>query len=152
MHGWKKNTAQKTFVDLQDMLKTSSRHALKASSTQQFFVFQHVFKMSWKLLQDVLRKHLPHVFKLSLRNTSSRFTQDAFRSSRKIRSCYAEDVFKMLSRRLQDMSGGRRQTKYLLGRNLYLSLRNINLDLTNFYLINLCLTNLRRIQNKSMMH
>ena len=35
------------------------------------------------------------------------FTQDAFRSSRNIRSSCAEDVFKMFSRRLQDMSGGR---------------------------------------------
>ena len=61
--GEKKTATQQTFVDLQDMLKTSSRHVM--------------------------------------------FTQDAFMSSTKIRSCYAEDIFKMLSRRLQDMSGGR---------------------------------------------
>ena len=45
-----------------------------------------------------------------------------------------------------------RPTKYLLGKNLYPFLTNLNLSLTNLYLTNLYLTNLRRIQQKSDMH
>ena len=57
------STSQQTFVGLEDVLKTSSRHVFKTSSTclqcDNFFVFQDVLKASWKTkncyVEDVLK-------------------------------------------------------------------------------------------------
>ena len=116
-----KSRSQQTFVDLQDVLKTSSRRLANMSSRH----LQDIFKISWK--------------------ASSRRLQDVFRTFWKTRNCCAEYVLK----RFQDMSRkylqdvfkvclevvfqtSWRPTKCLVGRNLYLFLRNLHLHQGEF--------------------
>ena len=84
----------KHFVWLQDVLKTSWRHILKTS-------LRHVFKTSPRPLQrnnfssfktskNILKIHLEGVLKTSRKA----YLQDVFKTSCKMKSCYAEDALK----------------------------------------------------------
>ena len=75
--------ASKYFVCLHNVLKTSSRHVFKTSS-------RHVFKTSWSRLQ---RNNI-----LSSKTSSTRLCITSW----KIYNYYAEDVWKMSWRCLQD--------------------------------------------------
>ena len=82
------------FVCLRDVLKTSSRHAFKMSA-------RHVFKASSRRLQcntfsssKTSSRRLQKVF--------ARRLEDVLKKSRKTKNCYAEDVLKTSSRRLED--------------------------------------------------
>ena len=78
------------FVCFQDLLKTSSRHAFKTSSIYVFKTsWRHVFKTSWRHLQR-------NNFSSSKTSSRSfaRCLQDVFKTSWKMKNCYAEDVFK----------------------------------------------------------
>ena len=67
--------------------------------------------------------------------------------------CFFRTSSKTSWRRLEDVfQKSWRPTKCLLGRNLYLFLRDLNLYLTNLYQTNLYLKSLRRIQDKSKMN
>ena len=72
-------TTEQTFVGLQDVFKTSSRHVLKTSSTWLQRNNFLSFKMSWRRLEDSLKM------------------------SCKTKNCYTEDVFKTSWRRFQDV-------------------------------------------------
>ena len=117
---------QQTFVGLQDVLKKSSRHALKTSSTRPQPNDFTPSKTSWRHLEDV--------FKTSRKTSWRRLGR------RKIVS------LKTSSRRLEDMFWRRLEDK----QNVYwwyLYLTNLNVYVTNLCFTNLYLTNLRRIKN-----
>ena len=83
----------KHFVCPQDVLKTSSRHAVKTS----WRCFQRNNFSSSKTSSRRLKDALRDVFK-----TSSRRLQDVLKTSWKTKNCYVEDVSKASSRRLED--------------------------------------------------
>ena len=153
----KKEWTQRTFVGLEDVLKTSSRHILKTSSLRLHYVFSVTIFLLPRHLQDVLKASC----------------EDVLKTSWKIKHCYAKDVFKTSwkpvvktswryllksfwihilntpwrhvlktsSRRLQG-----KQNVYV--RYLYLANLNVYIfDLANLYLAILYLTNLSRTQN-----
>ena len=107
----KSNTSQETFISLEDVLKTSSRHVLKASSTglqRNNFPFS---VMSWRRLEDVLMTKCKYVLNTSRKTskrllgrqksvtlkTSSRCVEDILKTfdktSWKTEICYAENIF-----------------------------------------------------------
>ena len=104
----------------------------------EFFVFQDVFKTSWRCLEDVLQIHLEDVLKTSWRHLARRL-EDVL-----------EDKKLLRWRRLEDMSWRRLGDKqnvywgYVFNHGLP---ANLNQYLTNLYLINLYFSNLRRIRN-----
>ena len=54
--------SQQARIDLQDVLKTFSRHLLKKSSAktsseQRFLVFQDILNTSWRRLQEFLKRN-----------------------------------------------------------------------------------------------
>ena len=68
-------SSHQTFVALEDVLKTSSRHVLKTSSKCLQRNNFSSSKTSWRRLEDVLKTSSRHVFKTSSRHvfkTSSR--------------------------------------------------------------------------------
>ena len=124
------------FVCFQDVLKTSSRHVSETSSRYVFKTSsRHVFKTSSRNVFKTSSRHIfkassrhvfktssKHVFKTSSRllqgnnfsssktfyEMSSRRFQDVLKISWKTKNCYAEDMLKTSSRRLEDeqMFGG----------------------------------------------
>ena len=133
--------SQQTFVGLQDVFKTYSRHIFRR--------LQHVFSVAFfclpRRLQDVLKTSCKYVLKTSW----------------KMKDCYAEDVLKtcvedVLKTYLEDflktclediLKISWRQTKCLLGipvSNHSLP-ANLNQYLANLYLINVYFTHLKRI-------
>ena len=91
-------------------------------------VLQYVFSVTISYLERRL-----HHNNFSSSKTFSRrlqeILQDVLKALSKINSFYAEYILKT----------SWRPTKYLLGRNIYLYLKNLNLDLTNLYVANLYL-------------
>ena len=137
-------TSQKTFVGLEDVFKTPSKHVLKTSSARLQDNNFTSSKTSWRRLEDIL--------------------QDVLKTSWKTKNCYAEDVLKTSWRHVLKTSWrhvlkmswrhvlktswrhyGDKQNTYWE----YLYLTNLNVYLTNLYLTNLHLTILRRGQNAS---
>ena len=117
---------QQTFVDLQEILKTSSRHIEDVFNVT-------IFRLP-RRLQDLFKRNSK-----CLVNTSSRFLQDVL-----------EDKKLLHWRRLQDMFWSRlpdvwETNKMLTGKERYLFLTYLNLHLTNLCLANLHLTNPRSI-------
>ena len=91
----RKKITQQTFVGLEDVLKTSSRHVLSTSS-------RHILKRSSTRLQ----RNKFTSSKTSWRRLESiRRLEEVLKTSWKTKNCYAEDVFNTLWR----------QTKYELG-------------------------------------
>ena len=153
-------TTHQTFVGLQDVLKTSSRHALKTSPTHLQRNNFSSSKSSSKLLQG---RRLQNVFKTSGEKSSrrlqvvfktylldiSRRLQDVFKTSCRTKDCSAEDALNTSWRYLEDVL---EINKMFTG--IYASkhglLTNPNQYLTNLYLSNLYFKNLRRIQIKGM--
>ena len=134
----------KPFVGLQDVLKMSSRHALKTSLTRlqcnNFLLSKtssrRLANRSWRRLEDIL--------------------QDVLKTSWKTKNCYAEDVLKKSSRHVLKvpwrhvLKTSWRQTECLLGISVsnHGLLTNLNLHLADLYLTNLYFTNLKQIQNE----
>ena len=123
--------SQQTFVGLQDVLKTSSRHVLKTSSTRLQRNNFMSSKTSWRRFQDL--------------------SQDVLKTSWKTKNCYAEDVFKTSWRHVLKTSWRhvlktswrhilKTSSRRLGGKQnfywWYLYLTNLNV-----YLTNLCFTN-----------
>ena len=130
--------SQQTFVGLQDVLRTSSRHVLKMSSTRlQCNNFsscktscKYVFKTSSRRYQDVFARRL----------------RDVLEDEKLLRWRRLED---MSWRRLEDMSWRRLEDVLEINKMftrisvlIHGLLRNLNQYLTNLYL-----TNVRRIHN-----
>ena len=119
--------SQQTFVSLQDVLKTSSRHVLKTSSTRLQCNNFTSSKTSWRRLEDVFKTSR----KTSWRRLGRRKIVTLKTSWRRL-----ED---MSWRRLEDMSWRRLGDK----QNVYwgcLYVTNLNVYLTNQYFTNLYLT------------
>ena len=76
---------QQTFVGLEDVLKTPSKHVLRTSSTLLQRNNFSSSKTSWRRLEDALT---------TSRETSLRRHQEFFKTCWKTKNCYAEDVFK----------------------------------------------------------
>ena len=76
--------SQQTFVGLQDVLKTSSRHALKTSSTSLQRNNFTSSKTSWRRLEDVLRTRLEDVLKTFSRPLTRRL-QDVLEDEKLLR-------------------------------------------------------------------
>ena len=83
---------QKIFVDLQDVLKMSSKHVLRTSwrylQRNNFSSCKYIFKTSWMHLQDMSFEYI-------------------LKKSWKTRNCSVEDFFKTSWRHLQDVSRNR---------------------------------------------
>ena len=76
---------QQTFVGLEDVLKTPSKHVLRTSSTLLQRNNFSSSKTSWRRLEDALT---------TSRETSLRRRQEFLKTCCKTKNCYAEDVFK----------------------------------------------------------
>ena len=79
---WSKTT-QQTFVGLQDVFNTSSRHVLNFSSS----------KTSSRRLGGVLKTSCKYILKTSWRRLED-ISQGALKTSWKTKNCYVEDVLK----------------------------------------------------------
>ena len=80
-----KATSQLTFAGLQDFLKTSSKHILKASSA-------HLQPNNF-LSSKTSSTRLQHVFSVTIFRLRRRL-QDVLKTSWKTKNCYAKDVLK----------------------------------------------------------
>ena len=87
------SVARQTLVGFEDVLKTSSRHVFKTSSTRLHCNNFWSSKTSWRCLEDVLKTSCKDVLKTTWRRLED-ISQDVFKTSWKTKNCYAEDVFK----------------------------------------------------------
>ena len=107
---------QKIFVDLQDVLKMSSKHVLRTSwrylQRNNFSSCKYIFKTSWMHLQDMSFEYI-------------------LKKSWKTRNCSVEDFFKTCLEGIFKMyleiefQTFWKPTKCLLEKNLYLFLTNL---------------------------
>ena len=95
---WKYKVAQQTFVGLQDVFETSSRHVLKTSSTRPQRNNFSSSKTSWRRLANTSRGRLEDVLKTS-RKTSWKLLGRQKNVTLKTSSRHLED---MSWRRLED--------------------------------------------------
>ena len=127
------------------VLKTSSRHVLKTSSTRLQCNNFTSSKTSWRRLEDVFKTSRKTSWrrlgrrKIVTLKTSWRHVLKT--SWRHVLKTSWRHILKTSSRRL-----GGKQNFYWW----YLYLTNLNVYLTNLCFTNLYLTNLRRIQNASL--
>ena len=66
-----------------------------------FFCLQEVLQMSSRRLEDIFSVTI-FLFPRRIQDVFKTFLQDVFKTSWKAKNCYAEDVLKTPSRRLQD--------------------------------------------------
>ena len=133
--------SQQTFVGLQDVLKTSSRHVLKTSSTRLQRNNFTSSKTSWRRLEDVFKTS----HKTSSRRIGRRKIVTLKTSLRRLEDMPWRYVLKASWRYTLKMSW--RQAKILL----VISVSNKSKWVSNKSLFHkLCLRNLRRIQNASL--
>ena len=90
--------SSKYFACLFNVFKTSSRHVFKTSSRQ---VSRRLQDRSSRRLQDIFSVTIFRLPRL-LQDVFARRLQDIFKTSWKTKNCYAKDLWKTSSRRLQD--------------------------------------------------
>ena len=141
---------QQTFVGLEDVFNTSSRHAFKTSSTRLRRNSFTSSKTSWRRLEYVLRTSCKDVLKTSWRRLEDLLQDEKLLCWRCLEDMSWSRLQDVLKTCLEDLLKILwRQTKYLLGISEYISwdLTNLNVYLTSLYFTNLYLTTLKQIQN-----